>query len=67
MKKKQVTQDKCIYLCLKINSRQHIKAKTFTEKILLPTKEGIEQRVTAIFLEVESGIKHFIGVTNFLL
>ena len=48
MKKKlQVTQNKCIRFCLKLNSRQNIGAKWFKEIIWLPVKETVEKRVAA--------------------
>ena len=39
-KKIQVTQNKFIRFCLKLNSRQHKGAKEFKEIIWLPTKES---------------------------
>ena len=48
MKKKlQVTQNKCICFCLKLNSRQNIGAKWFKEIISLPIKETVEKRFAA--------------------
>ena len=41
----QVTQNKCICFCLKLNSRHHIGAKVFEEINWLPTKERLEQSV----------------------
>ena len=46
----QVTQNKCIRFCLKLNSRQHVGAKEFKKINWLPTKERVEQRIaTKIF------------------
>ena len=46
--KLQVTQNKCIRFCLKLNSRQHIGAKEFKEINWLPTKERVEQRIATM-------------------
>ena len=43
--KLQVTQNKCIPFCLKLNSRQHIAAKEFKKINWLPAKERVEQRI----------------------
>ena len=48
--KQQITQNKCIRFCLKLNSRQHIGAKEFKEINWLPTKKRVEQRIaTEVF------------------
>ena len=48
--KLQVTQNKCILFCLKLNSRQHIGTKEFKKINWLPTKERVEQRIaTKVF------------------
>ena len=48
--KLQVSQNKCIRFCLKLNSGQHIGAKEFKEINWLPTKERAEQRIaTKVF------------------
>ena len=56
----QVTQNKCIHFCLKLNSRQHIGAKEFNEIKRLPTKERVEQRITTevLFLNIGSVLHH---------
>ena len=59
MKKKQVTQNKCICFCLKINSRHHIGAKKIKEINWLPTKERVEQRITIEVLKYWKGISLF--------
>ena len=43
--KLQITQNKCIHFCLKLTSRQHIRAKEFKKINWLPTKERVEQRI----------------------
>ena len=45
-RKIQVSQNKCIHFCLKLNSRQYIGAKRFKEINWLPTKERVEQLIT---------------------
>ena len=40
------TQNECISFCLKLSSRQYIKAKEFKEINLLPTKERAKQPIT---------------------
>ena len=45
--KLQVTQNKYIRFCLKLNSRQHIGATEFKKINWLPTKERVEQRIAA--------------------
>ena len=58
-KKIQVTQNKCICFCLKLNSRHHIGAKEFKEINWLPTKERVEQRVaTNIFKYIGRELHH---------
>ena len=48
--KLQVTQNKCIRFCLKLNSRLHIGAKEFKKINWIPTKERVEQRIaTRVF------------------
>ena len=42
--KLQVTQDKCIRFCLKLNLMQHIEAKQFKEINWLPTKKSRTMR-----------------------
>ena len=44
--KLQVTQNKCIRFCLKVNSRQHIEAKEFKKINWLSTKERVEQCIS---------------------
>ena len=45
IKKIQVTQNKCIRFCLKLNPRHHTVAKEFKGMNWLPTKEIVEQRI----------------------
>ena len=48
--KLQVTKNKCIPFCLKLNSRQHIGAKEFKKINLLPIKERVEKCIaTKVF------------------
>ena len=58
-KKIQVTQNKCIRFCLKLNSRHHIGAKEFQEINWLPTKERVEQRVATNVLKYSKWISPF--------
>ena len=44
-KKNRLLKNKCIHLCLKLNSRHHIGAKGSEEMNWLPTKERAEQSV----------------------
>ena len=53
--KLQVTQNKCIRFCLKINSRQHIGAKEFKKVKWLPTKGRVEQLIVTKALNYWKG------------
>ena len=55
-KKLQVTQNKYIRFCLKLNSRQHIGAKKFKEVNWLPTTERVEHASLQKFLNIERGL-----------
>ena len=48
--KLQVTQNKCIRFCLKLNSRQHIGAKEFIKINWLHTKERVDNALLQRFL-----------------
>ena len=54
-KKIQVTQNKYIQFCLKLNSRYHIGAKEFQEINWLSTKEKVEQCVAANLFKILEG------------
>ena len=43
LKKKQISQNKCIRYCLKLDNRAHIGANEFKEINWLPTKERVSQ------------------------
>ena len=58
-KKIQFTQNKCIHVCLKLNSRHHKGAKELKEINWLPTKERVEQRVTKIAFKYWEGTSPF--------
>ena len=58
--KLQVTQNKYIHFCLKLNSRQHIGAKEFKKINWLPTKERVEQRIAIKVFNYWKGTSHYM-------
>ena len=49
-KKTQVTQNRCICFCIKLNSRHYTEVKELKEINWTPTKESVEQHIaTNIF------------------
>ena len=64
--KLQVTQNKCIRFCLKLNSRQYIGAKEFKEINWLPTKEKVEQHVATKLLKCCKGTSPFYVNEHFV-
>ena len=59
----QVTENKCICFCLKLNSRHYIGAKEFKEINWLPTKANVEQHV-ATNTNIGWGLHHAIQVNE---